>query len=352
MKTDYLELVSMIIQDQLTLDAFIRLSGVDQDAAESELRHLFPVAQTFTSDPKPIYFFKNADYPNLGHLFHCTKLFTFAYGGSPYKDGDLSEYDTRKDYPYIQAAVYDADKSIFIAGLRFLPLSKIPSFDVSVMNCLHHPTNLFKENYMQNTIEIGQTFVTPNTLGGNHLFSIMSAAIGSHKEVRYLCGKPTIEGRIPDVCKEIVSAFAYDAFNPLKNFEFNPSGKSLFTVVDGIVEPKLRPLSEIVYQYNFDVGNIHPHLEYLAEMPILKKRNIAGKLLGYYSGLLPPMFKFYTLLTEENGMIVLAQSVINPVYTTKAWEFPILLDKMKIVPMYKRLVDHYTEYFKDITPHY
>jgi len=349
MTTDYLELVSMIIEDQLSLEAFIRLSGVDQDSAEAELQRLAPVVQTFTTDPKPIYFFKSYDYPNLGHLFHCTKLFTFAHGGSPYKDGAQSQYDTRKDCPYIQAAVYDNSKGAFITGLRFLPLSKISSFDMSVMNSLHHPTDIFKEHYIHNTVEIGQTFVSPEAgaTAPNYLFNTMSAVIAANKDARYLSGKPTIEGRIPDISKEIISAFAYDTFHPLQNNEFNPSGKPLFLVVDGIVQPKLRSLSEIVHQYNLDVGDQHPQLEYLTQMPIQKKRKLTEKLLVYYGGALPPMFKFYAVLTEENGMIVLAQSVINPVYTTQAWEFPILLDKLKIVPVYRRLIDQYVEYFKD-----
>lgn len=345
MKTDYLELVRMIIEDQLPFETFLRLCGVDKEAAEEELQELLPVEQTLTSDPKPIYVFKGHEYPNLTALFHWTKMFTFAHGGSPYKDGSLSEYDFRKENPYVQAGVYDEQKGAFITGLRFLPLHKVSFFEESAMHSLYTPTASFLKHYIQ-SVEIGQTFVVPDAIGGNHLFSILSAIIAGHPDAQYLCGKPTIEGRIPDVSKEIISAFAYDAFRPDVNPLFGPSmADNLFDIVDGIVVPPLRSLAEIVRQYNIDFGG-SSILEYDPMMSIQKKRKLTEKLLIDYGGALPPMFKFYAVLTEEQGMIMLASSVINPVYTTKAWEFPILLDKTKIIPKYKSLVDHYTEIFK------
>ncbi len=205
---------------------------------------------------------------------------------------------------------------------------------------------------MQNTIEIGQTFVVPDMMGANALMSIMSSVIAAHPEVRYLCGKPTIEGRIPDISKEIISAFAYDAFNYVDNLEFSSTGEPLFVVVDGIVTPPLRSLAEIVDQYNIDVGGMNPKLSYLYDMSIQKKRKLTERLLVYYGGALPPMFKFYAVLTEEKGMVILASSVVNPVYTTKAWEFPILLDKTKIIPLYKPIIDNYTKFFEGKTIHY
>lgn len=351
-KIDYLELVRMVIEDSLALDSFLQLCGVDKDAAETELQHLLPVAHTCIGDIKPIYFFKGCEYPNLAELFHWTKMFTFANGGSPYKDGSLSDYDFRQDNPYIQAGVYDTHKKAFTTGLRFLLLNTCSSFDESAMHSLYNPTDMFVTHYMRHSIEIGQTFVVPDSAGANALVSTMSAVIAAHPETRYLCGKPTIEGRISDVSKEIISAFAYDAFNPADNPIFSPTGKPLFVIVDGIVVPPLRSLAEIVDQYNVSVGDAHPKLSYIHTMSIQQKKKLTERLLVYYGGALPPMFKFYAVLTEEKGMIILASSAINPVYTTEAWEFPILLDRTKIIPTYKRLVDHYTEFFKGKEIHY
>lgn len=109
---EYLESIRMIIEDDIPLNVFVKLSGVDQYAAEAELQNLLPVAYTSIGDAKPIYFFKSCEYPNLAELFHWTKMFSFARGGSPYKDGSLSDYDFRKDYPYIQAGVYDKEKKL------------------------------------------------------------------------------------------------------------------------------------------------------------------------------------------------------------------------------------------------
>lgn len=350
MKTEYLELVRMIIEDQLTLNLFIGLNGVNQDAAEEELAHLSPIVYTIGTEPKPIYFFKSADYPNLGDVFHYTKLFTFAKGGSPYKEDDLSVYDTRSDHPYIQAAVYDPHKKSFVAGLRFLPLYRGIPFHISTMNTLFYANNVFVKNFLSETLEIGQTFILPDVghLGGQYLFSLLAALVVLHKDARYLCGKPTIEGRIPDVSKEIISAFAYDAFNPSQNLEFNPSAQVPFSPVENVVLPSLRLFADIVYQYNIEIRGIHPELVYDRLLSVHKKRKITEKLLVYYGGALPPMFKFYSILTEEKGMICLAPPVINPTYTTKAWEFPILLDKTKIASIHKRIVEHYAEVFKNI----
>jgi hypothetical protein len=354
MKTDYLALVRMIIEDQLTLSAFLNLSGINQDAAEEELAHLLPITYTIGTEPKPMYFFKGAEYPNLAQVFHYTKLFTFAKGGSPYKEDEISSYDIRKDHPYIQAGVYDPQKKAFVAGLRFLPLYEGIPFSMSAMNTLFYANDFFIDNFLSETLEIGQTFILPDagSLGGQYLFSLLAALVVIHKDARYLCGKPTIEGRIPDVSKEIISSFAYDAFNPSENLEFNPSGEPLLFPIEDIVVPELRSFVDIIHQYNDEVHGEHPELQYYADWSTQQKRKLTEKLLLYYGGALPPMFKFYSVLTEEKGMICLAQSVINFTYTTRAWEFPILLDKTKIASMYKRLVDHYAEAFKNVEVHY
>lgn len=349
MKPDYLDLLNLIIEDQITLEGFIHLSGVDQVAAEEELSHLLPVATTLTTETKPIYFFKSSDYPNLGHLFHCSKLFTFAHGGSPYKENEISEYDVRKDSPYIQTAVYDPERKVFVAGLRFLSLYKGISFEMSAIRTLYSPTDEFVRRFQPLSLEIGQTFILPDvgSVGGQYLFSVLAAITVVNKGARYLFGKPTIEGRIPDVSKEIISAFAYDAFSPLDNDEFNPSKCDLLSITEGTIAPALRSFEEIVCQYNAEVHGTHPEIVYEKTMSVQKKRKITTQLLLYYGGSLPPMFKFYSLLTEEKGMICIASSVINSTYTTRAWEFPILIDKTKIASIHKRFVDYYIEYFKD-----
>lgn len=354
MKPDYLELVRMIIEDQLTLDLFLKLSGVNQDAAEEELAHLLPITYTVGTEPKPMYFFKSSEYPNLGKVFHYTKLFTFAKGGSPYKEDEISSYDIREDNPYVQAGVYDPQKKAFVAGLRFLPLYIGIPFHMSAMNTLFYANDVFVGNFLPETLEIGQTFILPDagSLGGQYLFSILASLVVIHKDARYLCGKPTIEGRIPDVSKEIISAFAYDAFDPSKNSAFNPSVQSLLSPVEDVVIPDLRPFVDIVNQYNTEVHGLYPELQYHVALSAQQKRKITEKLLLYYGGALPPMFKFYSVLTEEKGMICLASSVINATYTTKAWEFPILIDKTKIASIHKRIVDYYIEYFKDKEVHY
>lgn len=351
MKKDYLELVRLIIEDQLTLEAFISLNGVNQFAADEELEHLSPVAYTYTSAPKPIYFFKSADFPNLGLLFHYSKLFTFAKGGSPYKEDEMSEYDTRTEYPYIQAAVYDPDRRSFVAGLRFLSHKDI-SYSMSAMSQLFY-AHMTMESILSESLEIGQTFVLPEvgTLGGSYLFSVMASIIAL-TPARFLLGKPTIEGRMSDVSKEIISSFAYDAFNPHENTVLNPLSANLLSAATGIFAPSLRPLSIIVKQYNDEIRRMkhqHPQLDYQANMSVQQKRKITTQLLLYYGGTLPPMFKFYSILTEEKGMIVLSPSVINPLYTTKSWEFPILLDKQKIASIHKNILEYYLNYFQDKT---
>jgi len=350
MKTDYLELVRMIIEDDLTLDRFIKSNDVNKYAAEEELSRLLPITYTIGTEPKPIYFFKSADFPNLGQVFHCTKLFTFAKGGSPYKENEISVYDIRKDHPYVQAAVYDPQKKVFVAGLRFLPLYTGIPFHLSAMNTLFFANDVFVEKFLPKTLEIGQTFILPDAgnLGAQYLFSLLAALVVIHKDARYLCGKPTIEGRIADLSKEIISSFAYDAFNPRENKEFNSSGNDLFYPSTDVVVPSLRPLDDIVSAYNAEVHTTnHPEIVYEKTMSVSKKRKITTKLLVYYGGALPPMFKFYSFLTEESGMICLGSSVVNSAYTTRAWEFPILIDSEQITPTYKRIVDYYVEYFKD-----
>jgi len=352
---DYLELVSMIIEGQLTLEGFIELRGVDQAAAEKELEKLSPVAFTYnTTEPKPIYLFRASDYPNLGQLFHCSKLFSFAKGGSPYKEDEISEYDTRKDHPYIQGGVYDPNRKVFAAGLRFLSLRNSMPFHMSTMYSLFFPTEEFIKDFLPHSLEIGQTFTLPDggALGGNYLFSTMAAVIVLNPNARFFCGKPTIEGRIPDVSKEIISAFAYDAFNPERNNELNPYRKDLFLVADGIVAPTLRSFEEIISQYNLDVQGKHPVLQYDQTLSVSEKRMITTKLLLYYGGSLPPMFKFYSFLIKEDGMICLGPVVKNPVYTTEAWEFPVLMDRTKIASIHKAFLDYYIGILKDVGDQY
>jgi hypothetical protein len=353
MENNYLELISLIIEDQLNLQAFVSLFGGDQNAAEEELEHLSPMTYTNTTEQKPIYFFKGAEYPHLNQLFHCSKLYSFAKGGSPYRDHELSSYDTRDIYPYVQVGVYDISRKAFVAGLRFLPLYKDIPFDMSAMNGLFFPVNGFVDSILPQTLELGQTFILPelgrSALGAQYLFSAMASMIALNKDARFLCGKPTIEGRIPDIGKKIISSFAYEAFSPASNLEMNPSGKDLLCPVEGVVSQEILPLVEIVNSYNLEVRHLHhSELEYMQSMSAREKKKITETLLLYYGGALPPMFRMYSSLTEEGGLICLCPSVVNPLYTTKAWEFPILLDKTKISSLHKQFLDHYSNVFKNI----
>lgn len=357
MEQNYLELISLIIEDQLSFQAFVSLFGVDQNAAEEELERLSPMTYTFTTEQKPIYFFKGSEYPHLNQLFHCSKLYSFAKGGSPYMDYEISFHDVRKDHPYIQVAVYDPENKLFVAGLRFLPLYKDVAFEFSAMHNLFDPVDEFIKNVLPETVELGQTFILPelaqSPLGGTYLFSAMAATIILNKDARFLCGKPTIEGRITDISKQIISSFAYDAFNPLENPEINPCGKPLLLPVEGIISPELCPLSDLVDRYNQEVRHLnYQELEYTKNMSVREKRKITERLLLYYGGALPPMFKLYSFLTGEKGIICLSPSVINPLYTTKAWEFPILLDKTRISSVHKRFLDYYYEVLHSVNLQY
>lgn len=354
MNVDYLTLVGMIIQNNLTLDSFIESSDVDHFAVEQELALLSPVAHTLTTEPKPIFFFKGCEYPNLNKLLQCSKLFAFAKGGSPYKESEISEYDTRDINPYMQVAVYHPEKKIFAAGLRFLPSYKTISFNLSAMSSFFTPTDEFLKSFWPHTVEFGQTFILPefaaSSLGGQYLFSAMAATIAINTDARFLCGKPTIEGMTPDIGKEIISSYARDAFNPQENLVFNPSGKDLLVVVPDVSAPQLRLFADIVNQYNEEISNLTDFqtIEYKSTMLVHSKRKIAERLLSYYGGTLPPMFKFYSALTEEKGLICLCSSIVNPTYTTRAWEFPILLDKTKITSLGKHFLDHYNNVLKDV----
>lgn len=344
---DYLKWVSMIIENQLTLEGFIQLNGVDQAGVEDELARLTPVAYTMNVEiSKPIYFFKASNYPNLGHLFHCSKLFRFAMGGSPYKDGAISGYDIREEHPYVQVGIYDPERKVFLAGLRYLPLYKGIPFGMSAMHPLFKPVAYFTKHFLPQALELGQTFILPDigTSGGHYLFSAMATMILLNPDARYLCGKPTIEGNISDVSKEIVASFALDSFNPRENDLLNPYGKDLFEAAEDVVMPALRSFETIIQQYNSDTGS---EIKYKTTTPISQKRKFASQMLFYYSAALPPMFKFYSLLTEEKGMICLCSSVINPTYTTGAWEFPLLMDKTKIASIHNNFLVHYADILKD-----
>ena len=342
--------LEQIIRGQMSIDAFIQ-TLVDRDEAQRQLKDLPKVAITMgKAGNKPIYSFKHHEYPDLGDLFQACKLYSFAVGGTPYIHYEPSIYDTRVKNPYIQTGVYNEKRRYFEAGARHLPTYQGIDFHSSVMELLFHPKEYFTKTILPNALEFGQTFTLPG--GSRSLFDVMSCVIVSNPEALFLYGKPTVPGNVKAEARDIMYAFVYDAYNPIRNKILNPSGSDIFATTEGVKTIITSSFADMVAEHNQKmIENNNPTLTYDSAMSVEDKKTLAGIMMIYKTASsanevinFPPMVSFYTRLVEDGAMIVGGENVINPAYTSEASEFPLILSRSGISSIHKDFLDYYMTY--------
>jgi len=343
MKTfDYINLVQAMIDGTISLDAVIDLMEADRALAQVELsRSARMVGYTYGDENArlPIYFFNGYDCPNAAFLMNISKIYSFAQIGSAYSSYEMSTHDIRPVNPYTQVGVYDPNRKLFVAGLRFLPLYKGISYEESSMSGLFI-ANKSLLRYLPRTLELGTTFIIPDVQGSiaatHYLLSAMSFAIIDNKP-EYLVGRPTIPGVFNNDLKELISSWLMQEF-PLKNSFLNPDGKNFLDYHTGVPPIPLRPFSHFVNEYGVD---------YKPEFTMRQKILTVNRMVASMGMKFPHIISFYAAITESPnvgsispGMMALGLPVENHIYMSKSWEIGILVVTQKIASAYIKYLDY------------
>ena len=116
-----------------------------------------------------IYVFTHRDSPNLMRELGRLREITFrAAGGGTGKEADIDEFDISDDTPYCQMIVWDTQHKQIIGGYRFILgeyTLQNPNDKLATGHIFNYSTD-FVSNYLPYTIELGRSFIRPDTIQG------------------------------------------------------------------------------------------------------------------------------------------------------------------------------------------
>ncbi|MDD3724909.1 MAG: GNAT family N-acetyltransferase [Bacteroidales bacterium] len=233
-----------------------------------------------------------------------------AEGGGSGKDCDIDEYDVL-EYPhyYTQLFVWDQNENEIVGGYRYISGKDILEKDgimYSATAGLFHFTPLFKSKYLNYTLELGRSFVSPqyqpsvNLRKGmfslDNLWDGLGALAKNNPEIKYFFGKITMYPSMDVKARDYIQYFFK------KHFPDN----------EGMIYP-IEPV-EIITDYN-ELAKLFNGLNYKEDHQILikavKERNeFIPPLFNAYMNLSSTMKTFGTAINkhfsnvEETGILV------------------------------------------------
>lgn len=243
-----------------------------------------------------------------------------AEGGGSGSECDIDEFDTLKPpHCYNQLFVWDKNESEIIGGYRYIAGGDILEKDGKLHSAtagLFHFTDFFKQNYLNNTLELGRSFVSPeyqpsvNLRKGmfslDNLWDGLGALAKNHREIKYFFGKITMYPTMDIMARDYILYFFK------KHFPDN----------EGMIYP-LEPV-EIETDYN-ELVRLFNGLSYKEDHKILvkavKERNEhIPPLFNAYMNLSSTMKTFGTSVNkhfsnvEETGILVTIQDIYPEKY--------------------------------------
>ena len=224
-------------------------------------------------------------------------------GGGSGKSYDLDAYDSLEK-PFEQLIVWNPDRREIIGGYRFL-LGRNATFDdrgkpVTPMSHIFDCSQLFIDEYLPYTIELGRAFVQPkyqSYRGGlkslyslDNLWDGIGAMIGNYEDVRYMVGKVTI---YPQMQIEARYAIIY-----FLNHFFADEEKLFLPINEDIVPDNFCHFFEKMFSADTLKENFKILLEYLGE-----RNERIPALIKAYIELASTMKSFGTCFDNEFGNI-------------------------------------------------
>jgi hypothetical protein len=218
------------------------IQPIHRDLLKKELNNDTFVRQTNKGDNE-IYIFDHRNAPKLLEEVGRLRELTFrAAGGGTGKPLDLDHFDTHPTAPYEQLIVWDPELEEIVGGYRFIHCNtaKISNNEPELAT-----SHLFKfdikfvDNYYDNTIELGRSFVQPNyqpsPTNRNGLFSLdnlwdgLGAIVVDNPNIKYFFGKVTMYLDFNQRARDLILTFMEEYFPDKENLLLPKSPLNLHT---------------------------------------------------------------------------------------------------------------------------
>jgi len=215
------------------------IKAVDRQLLKEELTAGKFVRKTNNGN-REIYITNHHDSPNV--MLEVGRLREISFreaGGGTGKEVDIDSYD-KADMPFKQLIVWDSRDEEIIGGYRFIEGYKIPvdqnNVPKSATSKLFHFSDLFVNDYLKKTIELGRSFVQPkyqpNIDRKRGLYSLdnlwdgLGTLIVDHPDIEYFFGKFTMYPSYDRYARDIILRFLSKYFPDKEALvrPFNPLG--------------------------------------------------------------------------------------------------------------------------------
>lgn len=277
-------------------------SPIEKDALVAELTKDKFIRKTNYGN-NDIYIFSHHDSPNL--LKEVGRLREVAFsmaGGGTGKDYDIDDYDT-SETPFQQLIVWDSENKEILGGYRFIDCSLLPKDEngnvASATSRLFQFTDVFVQDYLPYTIELGRSWVQPKFQARNarrqaifaldNLWDGLGALVVNYPHIKYFFGKVTMYLKYNQKARDMVLYFLKTFFPdnnkllwPKEPLPINTPDDELKMIFSGdTYEDNYRILSQQVRRLN---ENIPP-------------------LINSYMNLSPTMKTFGTAMNSKFGNV-------------------------------------------------
>ncbi|MDD4684532.1 MAG: GNAT family N-acetyltransferase [Bacteroidales bacterium] len=302
------------------MDTSYVIPQVDKELIKEELTKDIFFRKT-NKGGRDIYITTAHQSPNIMREIGRLREISFgAEGGGSGKDCDIDEFDIAPEpHCYKQLFVWDPVDEEIIGGYRYILGNDIfiesSGELLSATAGLFYFTDIFKENYLANTLELGRSFVRPDyqpthslrkgMFSLDNLWDGLGAMAKTHPEIKYFFGKITMYPSLDTKARDYILYFYK------KHFPDN----------EGMVYPKEPVEIETDYNELVKLFNGRSYKEdYLILVKAIRERNEhLPPLVNAYMNLSSTMKSFGTSVNthfsnvEETGILV----TIDDIYPDK-----------------------------------
>ena len=291
------------------------IEPIDRSLLEKELTPAAFVKPT-NSGNNEIYIVSHLNSPNLTREIGRLREITFRdAGGGTGLDCDLDEFDLDEENPFLQLFVWDPREKEIIGGYRFIHGKTLKRHKDGHINTptseLFHLSDLFIENYLPHTIELGRSFVQPNyqptvnlrkgMYALDNIWNGLGAILIQNPDVKYYFGKITMYPHYNIEARDFILYFLRKYFGDKKNLVYPH-------------EPLVIQTPENILSEAFIGGTYEKDYKILVQLVRQRHENIPP-LVNAYMNLSSTMLFFGTSLNpgfgdvEESGILVTLDDV-------------------------------------------
>ncbi|HHC11089.1 MAG TPA: GNAT family N-acetyltransferase, partial [Campylobacterales bacterium] len=241
-----------------------------------------------TNDGKKIYLYDYEEKSSVV-LQEIARLREFTFRKVEEGTGRKRDKDDY-DYYYKHIILWD-DDGLEIAGSYRIAESNFVYKNYDKEGFYTH--SLFRFNnsfipYLENSIELGRSFVQPKYWGSralDYLWQGIGAYLYQNQHIKYMFGAVTLSGAMPKSAKELIIHY-YDKYYGNHHELLSPTNSFKFTK---------NSLDELIFTFDGD--------DQRGDFRILREQ------LKYYGVTIPTLYKQYTELCEDGGISFMGYNI-------------------------------------------